>query len=105
MTIDQHTLEAAPVARKPIDTDIDVRTGRSADHRGAEVTFALDRLRVHYGDVLAVKDISMEIFHKDITALIGPSGCGKSTLLRCFNRMNDLIPSARVEGQLLYHGE
>ena len=106
MTTDQHTYEAAPpVARKPIETDIDVREGRSGDRAGAEVTFALDALRVYYGDVLAVKDISMEIFHKDITALIGPSGCGKSTLLRCFNRMNDLIPSARVEGSLRYHGE
>jgi phosphate transport system ATP-binding protein len=105
MTTDQHTDEATPpVARQPIETGIDVPEGRS-DRHVAEVTFALDSLRVYYGDVLAVKDISMEIFHKDITALIGPSGCGKSTLLRCFNRMNDLIPSARVEGSLRYHGE
>jgi phosphate transport system ATP-binding protein len=47
----------------------------------------------------------MDIFHQNITALIGPSGCGKSTLIRCLNRMNDLIPSARVEGELRYHGE
>jgi len=55
--------------------------------------------------VPAVKDISMDVRHNNITALIGPSGCGKSTLIRCLNRMNDLIPSARVDGQLLYHGE
>jgi phosphate transport system ATP-binding protein len=105
-TIDQDTQEATqPVERQPIKTGIDVREGR-VDHGGhAEVTFALDALSVYYGEVQAVKEISMEIFHKDITAMIGPSGCGKSTLLRCFNRMNDLIPSARVEGSLRYHGE
>jgi phosphate transport system ATP-binding protein len=47
----------------------------------------------------------MDVFHKDITALIGPSGCGKSTVIRCLNRMNDLIPSARVGGKVLYHGQ
>jgi len=60
---------------------------------------------VHYGDTPAVRDVSMNIYRRNITALIGPSGCGKSTLIRCLNRMNDLIPSARVTGQLLYHGE
>jgi phosphate transport system ATP-binding protein len=68
-------------------------------------TFELKNLTVSYGDKPAVKDVSMDIYHKNITALIGPSGCGKSTLLRCLNRMNDLIPSARVEGTLLFHGE
>ena len=53
----------------------------------------------------AVKDISIDVRPQQITALIGPSGCGKSTLLRSINRMNDLIPGARVEGQVLYHGE
>jgi len=67
--------------------------------------FELQHISVHYGDVPAVKDISMDVRHNNITALIGPSGCGKSTLIRCLNRMNDLIPSARVDGQLLYHGE
>ena len=70
-----------------------------------EKVFELRDLSVHYGDAPAVQEITMDIFKQDITALIGPSGCGKSTLIRCLNRMNDLIPSARVEGQLLYHGE
>jgi phosphate transport system ATP-binding protein len=70
-----------------------------------ETTFALRNVSVHYGNNPAVRDVSMDIFHQNITALIGPSGCGKSTLLRCLNRMNDLIPSARVEGSLRYHGE
>jgi phosphate transport system ATP-binding protein len=70
-----------------------------------EKVFELNGIDVLYGGVAAVKDISMEIGHKDVTALIGPSGCGKSTLLRCLNRMNDLIPTAEVKGELLYHGE
>ncbi|HXR59972.1 MAG TPA: ATP-binding cassette domain-containing protein, partial [Solirubrobacterales bacterium] len=70
-----------------------------------EKVFELKGIDVLYGGAAAVKDISMEIGHKDVTALIGPSGCGKSTLLRCLNRMNDLIPTAEVEGELLYHGE
>ncbi len=59
---------------------------------------------VYYGTFRAVAGVSMEVPQQKVTALIGPSGCGKSTLLRCFNRMNDLVPGARVEGQILYHG-
>jgi phosphate transport system ATP-binding protein len=70
-----------------------------------ETVFELREIAVHYGDLPAVKGISLDIYRNQITALIGPSGCGKSTLIRCMNRMNDLIPSARVEGELLYHGE
>jgi phosphate transport system ATP-binding protein len=70
-----------------------------------EKVFELKGVGVDYGGAAAVKGISMDIRRNDVTALIGPSGCGKSTLLRCLNRMNDLIPSASVHGQLLYHGE
>src|ERR687890_1773 len=59
---------------------------------------------VYYGAFRAVKHVSIDIPRKEITALIGPSGCGKSTVLRCFNRMNDLIPGARPEGTINYHG-
>jgi phosphate transport system ATP-binding protein len=69
-----------------------------------DVVFAIDRLSVFYGQAPAIKDASLDIYKNSITALIGPSGCGKSTFLRCLNRMNDLVPSARVEGKLLYHG-
>lgn len=62
-------------------------------------------VNVYYGPKLAVKDINIPINRNKITAFIGPSGCGKSTVLRCINRMNDLIPSARVEGQVIYRGE
>jgi len=67
-------------------------------------TFELKKVNVHYGDMLAVKDVSLDIPHNEITAFIGPSGCGKSTLLRSLNRMNDLIPAAKVSGEVLYHG-
>ncbi len=61
-------------------------------------------LSVFYGDSQAVKTISLPVPRNRVVAFIGPSGCGKSTLLRCFNRMNDLIPVARVEGEVLFHG-
>jgi phosphate transport system ATP-binding protein len=62
-------------------------------------------LHVYYGDFLAVKDINLQIQPQKITAIIGPSGCGKSTVLRSFNRMNELVPSARVTGEVLLHGK
>jgi phosphate transport system ATP-binding protein len=71
---------------------------------GAAV-FSLRDVLVSYAGQPAVRDITMDIPERRITAFIGPSGCGKSTLLRSLNRMNDLIPTARVEGRVLYHGE
>jgi phosphate transport system ATP-binding protein len=70
-----------------------------------EAVFDLRDVTVSYAGKRAVADVSMEMFHNHITALIGPSGCGKSTLIRCLNRMNDLIPSANVEGEVRYHGQ
>lgn len=67
-----------------------------------DLVFKASDLSVFYGDFRAVRDVNMRIKRNEITALIGPSGCGKSTVLRSFNRMNDLIPTARVEGELLY---
>ena len=69
-----------------------------------QVVFDLQDLSVLYGQFRAVKGVTLGVFGNQITALIGPSGCGKTTVLRCLNRMNDLIPSARVEGKVLYHG-
>lgn len=71
---------------------------------GTDTTFRVEGANYYYGSVLAVKDVYLEIPNRKITAFIGPSGCGKSTVLRCFNRLNDLIPGARVEGKILYHG-
>ena len=62
-------------------------------------------MTVSYSDKPAVRNVSFDIARHEITALIGPSGCGKSTLIRCLNRMNDLIPTARVEGKVVYHGQ
>jgi phosphate transport system ATP-binding protein len=70
-----------------------------------EKVFELKEIEVLYSGVSAVKGISMDIGRNEVTAMIGPSGCGKSTLLRCLNRMNDLIPTAEVQGELLYHEE
>ncbi len=60
-------------------------------------------LNVFYGSFRAVKDVDLTVYDNEITALIGSSGCGKSTLLRSFNRMNDLVAGARVDGEVLYH--
>lgn len=64
----------------------------------------LDQVSVYYGDFRAVRDVTMPVYEHEITAMIGPSGCGKSTVLRSLNRMNDLIPTARVEGSISYMG-
>ena len=73
--------------------------------RAAEPIIKARGINVFYGETQALRNISMEIPEKRVTALIGPSGCGKSTFLRCINRMNDLIPSARVEGELLFENK
>ncbi|MFB6277699.1 MAG: phosphate ABC transporter ATP-binding protein PstB [Halothece sp.] len=70
-----------------------------------ERVFNVDNVNVYYGSYLAVRDVTMDIYANEVTALIGPSGCGKSTILRCFNRLNDLIAGARIEGKITYHGK
>jgi len=79
--------------------DIEVRE----DPRASEIVLETRDLDVYYGAFRAVRDVGLRIRANEITAMIGPSGCGKSTVLRCFNRMNDLIESARVEGEVRYH--
>ncbi len=68
-----------------------------------KVVFQISDLAVYYGSFRAVREVNLAVRQHEITAFIGPSGCGKTTVLRCLNRMNDLIPTARVEGQILYH--
>jgi len=106
----------------PVTTDTqppttrDVRIGADAIEAGANralvedmatlpTAVSLRNVHLYYGAFRAVKDVTIDIPKNRITALIGPSGCGKSTLIRSINRMNDLIPSARVEGEILFHGE
>ncbi len=93
-TLDESEQIAPGAVNEPGDLDF------AAD----EVVFDLQSLSCFYGSFRAVREISLRVPRNKITALIGPSGCGKSTLLRSFNRMNDLIDSARIEGSILYHG-
>ncbi|MEA5465939.1 phosphate ABC transporter ATP-binding protein PstB [Leptothoe sp. PORK10 BA2] len=70
-----------------------------------DVALKAEKVSVYYGSNLAVKDVFLDIPRNQIVAFIGPSGCGKSTVLRCFNRMNDLIPAARVDGDISFNAE
>jgi phosphate transport system ATP-binding protein len=106
---DQARRAAAEAAARTGGPQVDVSgvaEGVTHGHaiQGAKTVFDLEGLTVKYDGKAAVKDVSMGIHENEITALIGPSGCGKSTLIRCLNRMNDLIPSATVEGHCYYHG-
>ena len=67
--------------------------------------FEVSDLAVSYNGNVAIRDVSLDVRRNAVTAFIGPSGCGKSTLIRCFNRMNDLVPGAAVDGDVLYHGQ
>jgi phosphate transport system ATP-binding protein len=75
------------------------------DESPGVVVFDIEGLNFFYGAAQALRDVTVQVRANDITALIGPSGCGKSTFIRCLNRMNDLIPGARVEGRIDYRGE
>jgi phosphate transport system ATP-binding protein len=85
-----------------ISTDLAPATEHEPLQR--DLVFEVDELAVRYGDKQAVRGVDLEIAHREVTAFIGPSGCGKSTVLRCFNRMNDLIEGARVDGHLRFRG-
>jgi phosphate transport system ATP-binding protein len=97
------TAEAPPVR---VSVATEARAGDQHDGAtpAAEPIIRFRNLHFYYGTFRAVKDVSLDVRPQEITALIGPSGCGKSTLLRTINRMNDLIPGIRVEGEVLYHG-
>ena len=101
------TLGAVAVAAPEIERArfAPVVAAAALDEPGArEIVFRVEELEVSYGGAPALEGVTMEIAERSVTAFIGPSGCGKSTLIRCFNRMNDLIPRARVDGRVLYHG-
>jgi phosphate transport system ATP-binding protein len=83
---------------------VEVRRTEERAHTSEDVVFDVRDLSAFYGTFRAVREVTLPIYRNEITALIGPSGCGKTTVLRCFNRMNDLIEGARVEGRVLYHG-
>jgi phosphate transport system ATP-binding protein len=111
------TTTARPGARQPTSERIGPMSDAThaprpvvpaADHGASPIldpVISLSDVGVYYGGFRAVHDVTMDIGFREITALIGPSGCGKSTILRCLNRMNDLIPGARVVGKITYHEE
>jgi phosphate transport system ATP-binding protein len=83
----------------------DIAKQRDDEVRRREPVLQVKDLTVSYGTTVAIRDVEIDVFKNSITAFIGPSGCGKSTFIRCFNRMNDLVPTAKVEGDVLYHGK
>lgn len=89
----------------PTDSTFTDRQSHSDTSDTGINTLEVKDLKLFYGDHAALNGINMSILKRHVTAFIGPSGCGKSTLLRCFNRMNDLIEDARIEGQILLDGE
>ena len=95
-------------AKTPLTRGIDIESlGRDRSHSPVEaqpIAIEVEALNLHYGDKQALRDITLKIPHKKITAFIGPSGCGKSTLLRCFNRMNDLIDDCSITGAIRLDG-
>jgi phosphate transport system ATP-binding protein len=95
---------AAPAKIPGMDEKLLQARAQDAAPSRREVLFDVDDLTVDYAGVPALKNVSLEIYRNYVTAFIGPSGCGKSTFIRCFNRMNDLIPTASVNGTILYHG-
>jgi len=92
-----------------IDSTRIAQASRGALHRAdierREKVFSVSDLAVSYSGKTALQDVSLDVHRNTVTAFIGPSGCGKSTFIRCFNRMNDLIPGAKVEGTVLYQGQ
>ncbi len=92
-------------AHEAVPTHAPEVTARTEPAGSHEVVFRAEKLDFHYGKFKALQGITMDIRRNEITALIGPSGCGKSTFLRCLNRMNDLIPGTKVNGQLLFQGQ
>jgi len=91
------------VTPKPLASQQEIRD--LANLTPEQVALKIEHLNLHYGDKQALHDISMLIPKGQVTAFIGPSGCGKSTLLRCINRMNDLVDSCHIDGEILLHDE
>jgi phosphate transport system ATP-binding protein len=102
MFVASATYQEPLIRRVEVSASLAADAATSAEH---EIKIATSHVSISYGEKVAVRDVSLEIQDRSIMALIGPSGSGKSTFLRCFNRMNDLIPGARVEGEVSLDGE
>jgi phosphate transport system ATP-binding protein len=99
MTADPEPMDASSVREPDPSTMVAAESAETPN-----TVVRLEDVSVYYGEFKAVRDVTMPIHENEITAMIGPSGCGKSTVLRSINRMNDLIPGARVEGLVSYMG-
>lgn len=86
-------------------TQVSSGSARTSPNGTGRYAIEAQKMHIYYGDFCAVRDVDMKVPSNKITAIIGPSGCGKSTVLRCFNRMNDLISGARIEGKVLFQGQ
>ena len=84
---------------------VEVAEQREERTTARDAVFDIRDLSVHYGRTPAFKGVGLELYRNMVSAIIGPSGCGKSTFIRCLNRMNDLVAGARVDGNVLYHGQ
>ena len=104
MNIGDEMPVASATYQEPLIRRVEVSASLAADAATA-AEHATSHVSISYGEKVAVRDVSLEISDRSIMALIGPSGSGKSTFLRCFNRMNDLIPSASVQGEVSLDGE
>jgi phosphate transport system ATP-binding protein len=98
MTVRTDTI---PIDVAPVEIAQRTRTPLPAQR---EVVFDIQDLGVLYGSATAISRVDLDIYRNLITAVIGPSGCGKSTFIRCLNRLNDLVPGAKIDGKILYHG-
>jgi phosphate transport system ATP-binding protein len=97
-------LNLAEIAKGNHLQALDLKKGEREGHEEVEFALKTDNLSVFYGDFQAVRDVDLNIQRRRITAIIGPSGCGKTTVLRAFNRMNELVPTARTEGEVIFRG-
>jgi len=95
--------EDSRVEIAPLEVARDLEPAQAQTER--EIVFDIDSLSVNYGETVAFSGVDMDVYKNQVTAVIGPSGCGKSTFIRCLNRMNDLVPGAKVGGKILYHGQ
>ncbi len=102
---DDHTPQVDAVRTHAVGAGMFDDDRRKLDLDQEQICIEVKKLNLFYGEDRALRDVSMRIAAKRVTAFIGPSGCGKSTLLRCFNRMNDTIDTCRVEGEVLLDGE
>jgi phosphate transport system ATP-binding protein len=104
VTTTEGTMDEPSDAESPLPQGTEVPVHDSRDPKDLPIVFEVRDLSVYYGDFRAVREVTLDVRQHEITAFIGPSGCGKTTVLRCFDRMNDLIPGARPEGVINYHG-